>query len=112
MALNKHWKKFFPLLTAIITNTAISRSRHFCDIELERFNRKTLQVIHNVVGSVSGCEVTSLSKSGFFGSLNLPQRNHEAFKVFSIDEQNLLLQRVTPLPQNLFIRSLFLPKPK
>ncbi len=61
MALYKHGKKFFPLPTAIITNTAISR-RRFCDIELERFNRKTLQFIHNVVGSVSGCEVISLQK--------------------------------------------------
>ncbi len=62
MALYKHWKKFIPLLAATVTNTAIISRRHFCDIELERFNRKTLQFIHYVVGSVSGCEVISLQK--------------------------------------------------
>ena len=43
LALYKHWKKFFPFPTTIITNTAIRR-RHFYDIKLQRFDRKTFSI--------------------------------------------------------------------
>ena len=43
LALYKHWKKFFPFPTTIITNTAIHR-RHFYVIELQRFDRKTFTI--------------------------------------------------------------------
>jgi hypothetical protein len=52
MAFYKHWKKFFFAFPAtIITNTATISHRHFYEIELERFDRKTLIIKHNVVGS-------------------------------------------------------------
>ncbi len=61
MALYKYWKKFFPFPTTIITNTAISH-RYFYYKDYRDSIEKPSQFMHNVVGSMSGCEAISLKK--------------------------------------------------
>jgi Trp operon repressor len=70
MALYKHWKKFFPFLTTITTNTAISR-RHFYDIELN-IQQKNL---YNscIIRQVASLLAQSMTETEIAEQLNVDQ---------------------------------------